>query len=89
MLGTTEILHSRHRLVVAGVFETSLGEELFLYQARAGEAAERVGASSLVVGATGTSATERLLSDQGSGGLAVYSYIHVNNRLIARLCIYN
>ena len=64
-------LISRRNLVVAGVGESSLGEELFLNQAGAGESSQDIGATGLVVGTTGTGTTERLLADQSSGGLAV------------------
>lgn len=47
-----------YNLVVAGVGEASLGEELLLDQTRAGEAAKDIGAAGLVVGATGTSTTK-------------------------------
>ena len=57
--------------VIARVCESLLAEELFLDQPRADEATKRVGATSLVVGTASTRTTERLLSDQGSGCLAV------------------
>lgn len=57
--------------MVAGVGESILAEELFLDQARADEAAQGVGATSLVVGATSAGTTEGLLANKSSGGLAV------------------
>ena len=57
--------------MVAGVGESILAEELFLDQARADEAAQGVGAASLVVGATSAGTTEGLLANKSSGCLAV------------------
>lgn len=57
--------------MVARVGESFLTEELFLNQARADEAAEGIGATSLVVSATSTGTTEGLLSNKSSGCLAV------------------
>lgn len=41
-----------YHLVVAGVLESILGEELLLDESRAGEAADGIWATSLVVGTT-------------------------------------
>lgn len=60
-----------NNLVVAGVSVTSLGEELLLNQTRASEATQNIRATSLVIGTTSAGTTERLLTDQGSGSLAV------------------
>lgn len=58
-------------LVVARIGVALNGEELLLDHSGAGEAAQHVGATGLVVGTTSTGTTEGLLSDQSGCGLAV------------------
>lgn len=58
-------------LVVARIGVALNGEELLLDHSGAGEAAQHVGTTGLVVGTTSTGTTEGLLSDQSGCGLAV------------------
>lgn len=61
----------RRYLVVAGVGETMLREELLLNQPRAGKSTQRIRATSFVIGTTGTGTTEGLLTNKRSSCLAV------------------
>jgi hypothetical protein len=70
VLSTLDILDILSRLV-AGVQVLSLGEELLFDQARRGEAEDKVGGTSLVVGTGGAGSTERLLADESSCCLAI------------------
>lgn len=57
--------------LVARVGNLLKRQEFLLDRPHADEAADQVGAASLVVGARSTSATKRLLADDGTGALAV------------------
>ena len=71
VLGALDVLDVLSRLV-AGVQVLGHREELLLDQTRRGEAEDRVGGTSLVVGTGCTRSTERLLADQGSCRLTVW-----------------
>lgn len=62
-------------LLVARILESGQREELLLDSPWAGEPQKNVGATCLIVGATGTATTERLLANQRSRSLAVYEKV--------------
>lgn len=61
----------RKYLVIAGVGETMLREKLLLDQTRAGEPAQNIRATGLVIRTTGTRTAKGLLTNESSSSLAV------------------